>query len=440
MLTVPELPATLDQQFADEVVRRLRDAGYVAYWAGGCVRDLLLGKPPKDYDVATDARPEAVQRLFGHKRTKAVGAAFGVILVHGPRGCGDVEVATFRAEGPYLDGRRPESVVFCTPEQDAQRRDFTINGMFFDPFSRQVFDYVGGQADLKEGVIRAIGNPVDRFREDKLRILRAIRFTATMGFQLESATATAIREMAPEVRIVSVERITQEWKRMLVHPNCRQALELAHDTQVLPFIFPECHSLFESQSDHLWHQSLTAVTNLRNHFASQTSSQVPGFEVILATWLRDAPEYTAEVAAEMCQRLKFSNDELERIVWLRRQAKALQGTRTFSLSQLKRLLASPFIEDLIAQTKAILQATGGELHDIEFCESYLRETPPEVLNPPPLITGNDLIRLGLRPGKTFKVILETLRDAQLEGRISTPAEALALAQELAATTPKANPQ
>lgn len=432
MSSVPEGHSTTDRQFAEEVVRRLREAGYVAYWAGGCVRDLLMGKKPKDYDVATDARPESVQQLFGPKRTKAVGAAFGVILVHGPRTAADVEVATFRAEGPYLDGRRPEHVVFCTPEQDALRRDFTINGMFYDPFAAQVFDYVGGQADLEARVIRAIGQPVDRFREDKLRILRAIRFAATMGFQLETHTANAIRDMAAEVRIVSVERITQEWKRMLTHSSRCVALELAHAMLVLQHIFPESRGLLESTADLLWKRSLQAVRNLQLKADCRSNSNSPGFELVLATWLRDAPGYTPQVAETMCKRLRFSNDELERIVWLQTQAYAIEGARGFSLSRLKRLLAHPYATDLLHQTRAVETARDGDLADLEFCESYLKETPREVLDPPVLITGDDLIRNGLRPGKSFRTLLDELRDAQLEGRISTREEAQELAMQIAA--------
>jgi poly(A) polymerase len=430
MSSVPERRSKTDRQFAEEVVQRLRQAGFVAYWAGGCVRDLLLNKTPKDYDVATDARPEAVQKLFGFKRTKAVGAAFGVILVHAPPGLSDIEVATFRAEGPYLDGRRPEHVVFCTPEQDALRRDFTINGMFYDPFAGQVFDYVGGQADLQARIIRAIGQPLDRFREDKLRILRAIRFAATMNFQLEAGTAQAIREMATEVRIVSVERITQEWKRMLTHSSRRLALELARKTAVLPQIFPEAMPLLEPDAEVNWQQSLQAVTNLSQRATSDSPDSTPGFELALSTWLCQTPGYTPQTAESLCRRLKFSNDEMERIVWLCSHSGAASGARNFPLSRLKRLLAHPFAMDLLAQTRAVQMAKGDELTDVLFCEAYLRDTPHDELNPAPLISGDDLIRNGLRPGKSFKTLLDALRDAQLEGRIQTAAEAQILAKEL----------
>ncbi|HTI49987.1 MAG TPA: CCA tRNA nucleotidyltransferase, partial [Planctomycetaceae bacterium] len=207
------------RDFAVDVVRRLQEAGFIALWAGGCVRDFLLGHPPDDYDVATSARPEDVRTLFGKHRTLAIGASFGVILVHGPRGgrTGDVEVATFRTEGPYRDGRRPEHVAFATPEEDALRRDFTINGMFYDPLTDRVLDYVGGRGDLERHVVRAIGEPRARFAEDKLRMLRAVRMTARFDFELDESTAAAVREMSREILVVSSERIAQELKKMLVH-------------------------------------------------------------------------------------------------------------------------------------------------------------------------------------------------------------------------------
>ncbi len=410
---------TSSQQFAVDVVSRLRDAGHTAYWAGGCVRDLLLGETPKDYDVATDARPEQVRDLFGHKRTRAVGACFGVILLHGPGDANDIEVATFRTEGPYLDGRRPEHVVFATAEEDAQRRDFTINGMFYDPLQLQVLDFVDGQSDLQRQIIRAIGNPLERFREDKLRLLRAIRFAATLKFQLDPHTADAIRQMASQITIVSAERITQEWKRMLTHSNRLEALRLAADTHLLEHVFPESLPMLRGDR-HLWPLAIDALRRLES----------PRFELVLATWLTGIPTYTGKAARSMCLRMRLSNEETDRIVWLEEHAGAIAGAPKFLLSRLKRLLTHPFVHDLLAMVRARCEAAGDPLSDVEFCETYLRTTPAEIINPPPLITGDDLIRHGLRPGKQFKVLLDALRDAQLENRISTFDEALSLAVDL----------
>ncbi len=261
------------REFAVDVVRRLQVAGFRALWNGGCVRDFLMGRTPKDYDVATDARPEAVRQLFGHRRTLAVGASFGVIIVLGSKEAGNIEVATFRTEGPYLDGRRPEHVDFAGPEEDAQRRDFTINGMFYDPVSEQVLDYVGGEKDLAAGVVRAIGRPADRMTEDKLRMLRAVRFAATLDFQLDPATAEAVRTMAPEIHVVSAERIAQELKKMLVDPHRRRAIELARDTHLLVEILPEVKPVLDAPDGAGWEATLRRLRLLE---------QKPRFELATA--------------------------------------------------------------------------------------------------------------------------------------------------------------
>ena len=226
------------RDFAVEIVKQLREAGHEALWAGGCVRDQLLSIEPKDYDVATSARPEEVRQLFGHRRTLAIGAAFGVIGVLGGRRREPIEVATFRADGAYVDGRHPTEVVFTNAEHDAQRRDFTINGLFFDPLGEKVIDYVGGQQDLESGIIRAIGDPRARFAEDKLRTLRAVRFAAAFGFQIEADTLAAMREMADQLPVVSAERIGMELRRMLVHPARARAVSLLESTDLLKQAVP----------------------------------------------------------------------------------------------------------------------------------------------------------------------------------------------------------
>ena len=298
--------------------------------AGGCVRDMLLGREPKDYDVATTARPEQVRTLFGQGRTLAVGASFGVIVVLPPRGsdAGQVEVATFRTEGPYLDGRRPESVAFCTPEEDAKRRDFTINGMFYDPIEARVLDFVGGEADLAARVIRAIGDPHDRMREDKLRMLRAVRFTATLDFALDETTAAAVREMAEQITVVSAERIAQELRRMLVDAHRRRAVELCESVGLLEVILPELTAAWlESRSKNPSPPAPLPAEPGRGVKLKTDSKQVdvraktlamlpllasPSFELALATLLHSLP--ARPVAHDLCRRLKLSNDEIDRIV------------------------------------------------------------------------------------------------------------------------------
>jgi poly(A) polymerase len=404
--------------FATEVVRRLRDAGYIALFAGGCVRDLLLNRPAKDYDVATTATPDQVRKLFGQRRTLAVGASFGVIIVLGPQPGVQVEVATFRREGDYSDGRRPDHVEFCSPEEDARRRDFTINGMFYDPLDSRVLDYVGGESDLAAGVLRAIGDPHDRMREDKLRMLRAVRFAATLDFQLDPTTAAAVREMADQLTVVSAERIAQELRRMLVDPHRRRAMELCAAVGLLPVIFPE---LAPKAADGIGGTvQKTAVAN--RGFEMLPLLREPGFELALAAVLYELPAEPA--VRNICLRLKLSNDEKDRIVWLVAHQDDLQAAPQFDLAKLKRALSHPYHLDQLQLLRSRLLVDGADLHPVLFCEEFLAKTPAGEINPPPLITGDDLIRLGMPPGPEFKNLLDQIRDAQLNGEIETKDAAL----------------
>ncbi|MFO0917123.1 MAG: CCA tRNA nucleotidyltransferase [Planctomycetaceae bacterium] len=401
----------LQREFATDVVRKLTEAGYVALFAGGCVRDLLLNRPAKDYDVATTARPDEVRNLFGHRRTLAVGASFGVIIVLGPQNSVQIEVATFRREGEYTDGRRPDQVEFCTPEEDARRRDFTINGMFYDPLDSRVLDYVGGERDLAARMVRAIGEPHDRMREDKLRLLRAVRFAATLDFQLDAVTAAAVREMATQLTVVSAERIAQELKKMLVDVHRRRAIELCVDVGLMPVILPEL-----KLAD--MHPSLEMLPLLPE----------PRFELALAVLLHRLPAERA--VREICQRLKLSNDEKERTTWLVTHQDDLRDSPRFSLAKLKRALSHPFHEDQLRLLKVKLLVEEADLHPVLFCEEFLAQTPQAAINPPPLITGDDLIQLGMSPGPRFREWLDQIRDAQLNEELHTREDALALAQRL----------
>lgn len=415
------------RQFAVDVVRRLRAEGYDALWAGGCVRDWLLGSEPKDYDVATSARPEQIRDLFGQRRTLALGAAFGVITVLGPREAGQIEVATFRRDAGYSDGRHPDSVSFSSAEEDAQRRDFTINGLFFDPIEERVIDYVGGQDDLKRRIVRAIRDPRERFQEDKLRMLRAVRFTATFEFALDHATADAIREQAHEIVIVSAERIAAELKRMLEHAQRARAVGLLHDTRLLPLILPEAQHI-DPESDappnqmrgDAWHRTLDALRGL----------SAPNFGTALAVLLREIAKVESNVAHTLGERLRLSNDEIELAAWLlRHDALARQAHRS-PWPQVQRMLVEPGARSLVAYLRAVGPLVDGNTEAADFCAGKLA-LPAAELNPPPLATGVDLKKLGLQPGPQFKTILDALRDAQLEGKITTSDEALALARELA---------
>lgn len=431
------MSATIDpeREFALQVVQQLQAAGHTALWAGGCVRDLLRGKSPHDFDVATDATPDRVRAIFGERRTLAVGESFGVVIVLGPKRDGEtikVEVATFRAEGTYPDGRRPDpgQIRFTTAEEDALRRDFTINGMFFDPVRERVLDYVGGEADLKAGVIRAIGEPHARMREDKLRMLRAVRFTATLDFELDEATAHAIREMAGELAVVSAERITQELRKMLADRHRRRAVRLLQQTELLLVIFPELADQLAPAEPVEWLRTL----DMLEHLGEAT------FEQGMAALLRTVPcpessrrrqGETAGTVAAIGRRLRLSNEERDQIIWLVGHRHDLNDPGLLSQAQLKRLLAHSWSGALRNLLRARLMAEGGSAAAIEFLDDFLARTPADQLDPAPFITGADLIELGLEPGRQFEVILTGVRDAQLNGEIASREAALDLARRLA---------
>ena len=406
------------RRFATEVVRVLREAGFRALWAGGCVRDLILGHEPSDFDVATDATPEAVMGLF--RRTVPVGLSFGVVRVLGPADAGEVEVATFRSDGAYLDGRRPESVRFGSPEEDAARRDFTINGMFLDPLDGSLLDHVGGRADLDRRLLRAIGDPAARFAEDKLRLLRALRFAARFDFAIEPATENALRAMASEVRVVAPERIAQELRKILVHPSRARALCLAMNTGLAPAILPALSSLrgradpVRSIAD-LWDHTMAVLDALPDE---------PDFPLAFAALLHELDDPAARVEA-IARELKLSNTERERVAWLVRSRDVLLRPEALSEVVLKRTMAQARVRDLIALTRAEERVTRGTATAAEFCERYLRDQPQGPIDPLPLLDGNDLRALGLRPGPDFSAWLTAVRDAQLGRRIGTKEEAVA---------------
>jgi tRNA nucleotidyltransferase/poly(A) polymerase len=403
-----------DREFALDVVRRLQDAGFTALWAGGCVRDELLGLTPQDYDVATSARPEQLRPLF--KRRNEIGAHFGVVQVIGPRGDDrewlTIEVATFRSDGAYIDGRRPESVVFSSPELDAQRRDFTVNGMFFDPVKGEHLDFVGGRADLAAKVLRAIGDPHARFAEDKLRILRAARMATRFELTIEPVTFEAAREMASEIRVVSAERIAEELRKLFAHANRARGLNLLRELNLLPPVLPE----LECEA---FDRGVRAVAALGPRAS---------FELAFATAMHAVAPKAVEAIAE---RLKLSNVEAVRLAWLVQNSAVLLGAPSMRASKLKPLLVHPGIGELLELHRAIAVSEGTSDAHVAFCEGVLRDTPAHVLNPPPVVTGEHLIALGLKPGPLFKRLLDAVREAQLEGRANSTEQGLALVRELA---------
>jgi poly(A) polymerase len=386
-------------------------------------------------------------------RAIPVGVAFGVVRVLDPHHRGvEVEISTFRSDGAYVDGRRPESVVFSSPELDAARRDFTINGMFLDPLTGQLIDYVGGREDLEHRILRAIGDPEARFREDKLRLLRAIRLAARFRLTIEPVTLAAINAMAPQVITVSAERIAQELRRMLVHPSRAQAMNLALETGLLAAILPplvELRGLFQGKpvqpEGDLWDHTLLVLSLLPPN---------PSFTLAFAALLHDVgkpftkvfqqgrygfhnhDQVGRRIAEELCQDLKLSNAERERIAWLVQYHQYLGEAKKLRESKLKRILAEPGIDDLLALHRADALASTGNLEHIDYCHYYLETQPSGPINPPPLVTGHDLARHGLKPGAQFKTLLEQIREAQLEGQLGSKREALEWLDRQLATGPK----
>ncbi len=433
---MPQLDPEKQRAFAVDVVRTLRARDFEAYWAGGCVRDQLLGRPPKDFDVATSARPEQIREVFGTGRTVEVGAAFGVITVVGrPKSAGHIEVSTFRQDSTYSDGRHPDSVEFSTAEADAQRRDFTINGLFYDPLEDRVIDFVGGRDDLARGVLRAIGEPRARFAEDKLRLLRAVRFAAALDFKLEPATRDAVEAMAHEITVVSAERIAAEMRLMLVHSSRVRALNLLREDRLLDVVLPElaianqgsASTVTGRPADEAWLVTLEVLEVL----------SAPGFPLALAALLQAFVD--PDGAEGVARRWKLSKRELQQTVWLISNASALLNARHMPWPRLQRLLISEGIGELLSLHEAIAQAAGKSLAEAEHCRELL-QMPPAQLNPAPLLSGDDLIRHGVPRGKQYQRLLEAVRDAQLENKVTTLQEALELVDQLRAVEQEHGPK
>lgn len=426
------------RRFAIEVVARLRGAGFEALWAGGCVRDLILGREPSDFDVATDATPERVMALF--RRTVPVGVSFGVVRVLGPEDAGEVEVATFRSDGAYVDGRRPETVRFGSPREDAARRDFTINGMFLDPDSNEVIDFVGGRADLRDRILRAIGDPAERFAEDKLRLLRAVRFAARFDLAIEPATRAALVAMADQIHVVAAERIADELRKMLAHPSRARALTLALEVGLVAALWPELaamEGLFQGKPTQpdgdLWDHTMLVLEHL---------PEAPSFALALAALLHDVgkprtrglqdgrmtfynhEQVGARIADRIARDLRLSNADRQRVAWLVEHHQYLGEARKMREAKLKRILSAPGIDELLALHRADALATDGDTAEVDYCAFYLRNQPNGPLNPPPLVSGHDLQRHGLEPGPRFAVILDAVREAQLDRVVHSKRDAL----------------
>lgn len=416
--------------FALQVVHQLRAAGFEALWAGGCVRDALLGRTPDDYDVATSARPDDVIRLFGKRKTVPVGVSFGVVMVLGPsRQAGQVEVATFRSDGDYMDGRRPSAITFSSAQEDAKRRDLTINGMFYDPVAEEVIDYVGGRRDLSAGIIRAIGNAEARFTEDKLRMLRAIRFAATYEFQLDESTARAIRSLRREISQVSIERVAQELRRMLSHRTRAHSVQKLADVGLLEILFPRA---FGGQAGgSRFPEPVDRYCRILDQLTEQRFE--PALAVLLRSEYNPGTEPTkARISAVLdeCRRLKLSREESQCIGWITDCVELLRTSADFPLHRKKPILSDDRVPLMLDVLRAMALADGEPPLVADELRDYLTKTPAEILDPAPLVGGADLKRLGVQPGPVFRQILTKIREEQLDEHLHHRAAAVKRIDEL----------
>jgi poly(A) polymerase len=424
----------LQREKALLIIKRLREEGHEAYLAGGCVRDQLLGRPPQDYDIATNAEPETVQKTFS--QTIPVGTQFGVVLVvlEGE----SFAVSTFRFDGPYLDGRHPSHVRFGTMEEDIRRRDFTINGMMYDPYSDRLVDLVGGSQDLKLGLIRAIGDPRERFEEDRLRMVRAVRFAAHLGFTIEEGTFKAIRQQAQTVTRIAWERIGDEITRILLEGGARKGLELLDETELLRAVLPEVEAMKGVEQSPDFHPEGDVFTHTLLMFGQlRHPTETLAYGCLLHDIAKPAcvkkegervtfyghTEKGAEMAVEILKRLKRSRAVWERVSYLvKNHLRHIQAPK-MRLSTLKRFLGEEGINELLELTRIDALSANGDLSYYNFCKQKMTELQHEEIHPEPLLKGSDLIDMGFSPGPIFQTILKTVEEAQLEGELRTKGQA-----------------
>jgi tRNA nucleotidyltransferase/poly(A) polymerase len=441
------------RELAQHICRRLREAGYQAYFVGGCVRDILLGREPADYDVSTDATPDQVQQLF--PRTLTVGAQFGVIIVMQDPGTDDpatnapaqvpvqVEVATFRSDVGYSDGRHPDHVVYSkTPQEDVSRRDFTINALLLDPETNEVLDFVGGRDDLRAGIVRAIGRPEERFREDKLRMIRAVRFAARFRYAIHAATFIAIGKLARDISQVSPERVRDELTKILTEGAAHRGFELLDETRLLPELLPEIAQMkgveqppqFHPEGD-VWTHTLLMLQGL-----PAGCSPTLAWGVLLHD-VGKPPTFTppsgpngrirfdehvnvgTQMAREICRRLRFSNEDTEQIASLVANHLRFKDVPQMKTSTLKRFVRLDRFDEHLELHRLDCLSSHRNLENYDFVRRFLAETPPEEVRPPRLLTGDDLKAMGYTPGPTFKAMLDAIEEAQLNGAVRTREEA-----------------
>jgi poly(A) polymerase len=435
---------------ADHICRNLKAAGYQAYLVGGCVRDLLLKREALDYDVATDATPEVVQQLF--PRCLSVGAQFGVVIVLEDglledaevRDTPRVEVATFRSDVGYSDGRHPDQVIYAkSPEEDVRRRDFTINALLLEPETGEVLDFVGGRKDLDAGIIRAIGAAEERFLEDKLRMIRAVRFAARFGYAIEESTFAAIGKCALQIHRVSAERIRDELTKILTEGAAKRGFELLDETKLLPEILPEIARMkgveqppqFHPEGD-VWTHTLLMMQGLQPGCAVTLAWGVLLHDVGKSPTFKppagpdgrirfdEHVEVGTRMAEEICRRLRFSNEDSEQIAALVANHLRFKDVRQMKASTLKRFVRLPRFEEHLELHRLDCLSSHGSLEAYDFVRRFIEETPAEQVRPPRLVTGDDLKGLGLKAGPSFRKILDAVEDAQLNGTVHTREEAL----------------
>lgn len=427
----------MSESAARSIVERLRAEGFEALYAGGCVRDTLLGLTPCDYDVATNARPEQVEGIF--PRTVPVGAQFGVILVL--EGGSEIQVATFRGDGTYLDGRHPESVRFTDARGDSLRRDFTINGLFYDPIGDKVLDFVRGREDLRAGVVRAIGNPTERFAEDRLRLLRAVRFATTLGFKIDPLTWKAVITWVADIHVVSAERIREELVKILLSPNRLRGFDLLNESGLLREIIPELESLkgcdqppeFHPEGDVFVHTrlmlsllapdaSLPLILSVLFHDIGKPSSRM--VDETGRIRFNGHEGISAEMTLRLLQRLRFSNDVIDAVIPTVRLHMSFKDVPNMRMATIKRMMARPTFNDELELHRVDCLASHGMLDNHSLLLAKREEFSHEPLIPPPLISGHDLIALGWKPGSRFAEVLQAVQNRQLEGTLTTREEAM----------------
>jgi len=422
---------------AKEIVARLQGAGFAAFWVGGCVRDFLLGREPQDFDIATDAKPEQVEKLF--RKTIPVGKKFGVIIVL--EGGHQFQVATFRAEADYQDGRRPEKIEFANAEADALRRDFTVNGLFYDPLTQKIHDWVGGEKDLRAKIIRTIGAPEERFGEDHLRMLRAVRFAAQLDFQIAPETFSAIQSLAPKIKIISAERIREELVKLFAPPHAARGLVLLRDSGLLEHILPELAATVHCEQSPDFHPEGSVFNHIRLMLEKLPPDADPllPWAVLLhdiakpATAKRDAAtgrihfygheKVGAEMAEEILRRLKFSNQQIEEIVAAVKHHMQFKDVKLMRKATLRRMLLRETFPLELELHRLDSLGSHGDLEHYDFCVAAAEELKQQPEIHPPLLTGDDLLALGIPRGKRIGELLHELRDKQLAEEIRSADEA-----------------